>query len=215
MKNSKLTKKDLYDIITNKILELGLDPYSSSYKANSMEIANQVCKNLKVEYLNFNETKICGILFKGENSTSIALNNKRSIRGQNFDCMHEVVHYWLHDNNYFYCNENSNEYYEWQANEGAAQFLLPYQMFIPKYTETFYRLLKFYERTYNYDLVYRKTNEHLCWVFDVGEKVIENRLKSLQSELTQYFDTNSINNIDIISLSQQGLNAKYSKRWYR
>ncbi len=211
MSNSKFTKKDLYDSITNKILELGLDPYSKDYKINSIDIAHKVCKNLEIEYLEFKERKICGILFKGENSTSIALNNRRSCRGKNFDCMHEVVHYWLHDDNYFYCNENSNEYYEWQANEGAAQFLLPYQMFIPKFTEILYKFNKIYEITHDYDLIFRKTNEHLCWAFDVGEKVIENRVKSLKGEIAQYCETNSIKNINIISLTQQGINKKYNK----
>lgn len=211
MDNPTLTKKELYDQITEKILELNLDPYSEDYKINSIEIAKQACKNLEIEYLDFEERKICGILYKGKNSTSIALNNKRSNRGKNFDCMHEVIHYWLHDSNYFYCNEKSNEYYEWQANEGAAQFLLPYQMFIPKFVKIFNEFYKFYRFNRNYTLTFCKTKEHLCWSFGVGEKVIENRVRSLQSEITQYCDTKSIKNINVISLTQQGINKKYSK----
>lgn len=209
--NENLTKKELYDIITEKIIELGLDPFSDDYQINSIEIANKICTNLEIEYLDFKERKICGILHKGEHGTFMALNNKRSDKGRNFDCMHEVVHYVMHNNNDFYCNENSNNYFEWQANEGAAQFLVPYQIFIPKFVEIYYQLYKSYENHYDSKLITNLTVIHLSWMFNVGEKVIENRIKNLQSEIIQYCDTRSINNIKIVSLTKQGINRKYNK----
>lgn len=211
MDNSKLTKKDLYDQITKKIIELGFDPHSKNYRIDSAEVAEKACKNLEIKCLDFKERKICGILYKGENSTSIALNNKRSDKGRNFDCMHEVVHYWLHENNYFYCNENSNEYFEWQANEGAAQFLMPYQIFIPKFVDVFNEFYRTYKKL-DKNSIAKKTYEHLSWVFNVGKTAAENRTKSLQGEILQYCESETLNGLNILSLTKQGLNEKYRKQ---
>ncbi len=61
------------------------------------EIVQRHVKNPKLEYVPFPTTKICGILYKGDRSTAIALNDKHTKAMQNFDCMHELIHYFLHD----------------------------------------------------------------------------------------------------------------------
>ncbi len=206
MNNDSLTKSELYDIITKKIIEMRFDPYSTDYRINSYDIACRVCENLLIKDIDFEGMKLCGILYKGENSTSIALNSRRSSKGQNFDLMHEVIHYLLHEGNYFYCNSMAQDYFEWQANEGAAQFLMPYQSFIPRLVNT---INKVYDQTgcLNDSIVTRRLSDH----YFVGEQAIKNRVKSLRTEITQYCDTNSISELTIQSLTKQGLNKKYCK----
>ncbi len=204
--NAVLNKFDLYKFITEKINLLGYDFSSSSYQVNSIDLAYKVCKNLEIQYLNFKEKKICGILYKGENCTTIGLNNNRSEKGKNFDCMHEIIHYWLHNDNVFYCDENATDYFEWQANEGAAQFLVPYQNFIPKC----HGIFRLFYNLYPKDIARKKTIEHLSYLYNVGEQVIEYRLENLYSEIIQYKYTKTVATLNIKSLTRQNLNTKYS-----
>lgn len=111
---------------------------------DSKGLAYQCVNNLAIREIPFDNTKICGILYKGDRKTAIGLNVNRTPEMQNFDCMHELIHYFFHDICYCQCicsDEQSGEYIqqdriqEWQANEGAAQFLVPYQDFIPRFTK--------------------------------------------------------------------------------
>jgi len=177
-----LSKIQLYKIITDKIASLGYDIYSKNYKVNAVELAKRVCINLEIELIDFKEIKICGILYKTQNSTSIGLNMRRSITGRNFDCMHELIHYWLHKSNFFYCTENTTSHLEWQANEGAAQFLMPYQNFVPNYVQIYKRITINYPTTIASNML----TLYLAKSYGVGETAIEYRIKSLKGYIEQY-----------------------------
>lgn len=199
---TNLTKRDLYDFITSKINSLNYDLTDiENYSINSKRIAFLVCKDLEIKNIDFEGTKLCGILYKGKNKTTIALNSRRSHRGQNFDCAHEVVHYWLHDNNIFYCKDKATDYFEWQANEGAAQLLMPYQVFIPRYCDTLKTCTELFSLCNDFAL--KMAIKKLSEQFSVGEIAIRNRIKSLQYEIIQYNNTQSIELIDIVSLNKQ------------
>jgi len=199
-----ITKKELYDIINQLSSQNGFHFESVNYKVNAINLAHKVCRNLKLEYLDFKTLNICGLLYKTDKTTSIALNSRRSQGGRNFDCMHELIHYWLHDNNEFYCydktiNSPDSDYFEWQANEGAAQFLMPYQIFIPEYC----RLLKSLPPHYTQDHVSDEIEKRLAARFNVGKQSITVRLKSLENEIKQYKNGVPLNKIEIISYFKQ------------
>lgn len=183
----RLSKVRLYDIISDKIVECGFDPFAPSYHVDAVELAGRVCHNLSIEVLDFETYSICGILYKSQYSTAIALNGRRSETGRNFDCMHELIHYWLHDNGTYYCGDTifdneQNRGAEWQANEGAAQFLMPYQNFLPRYIKLFEALTK----KQPLERVYKQIVSIFADEYGVGQRVVEYRLQSLREDIGNF-----------------------------
>lgn len=197
--NPFLTKAGLYTIVSQKAINLGFDLCAANYRIDALGLAYKVCIDLTIEMLNFKEATICGILYKGADSTYIALNNRRSATGKNFDCMHELIHYMFHHRNHYICNSNVEDHLEWQANEGAAQFLVPYQSFIPNYCQLYER----YNKQMTADKAYKSLISHLSRHYMVGEMVITYRLNQLKSEIVQYLDGIDINRIQIISTTRR------------
>lgn len=136
-----LEKADLYRKIENLKEELNILPWI--FPIYSKEIAKRYCVALHIEELDLDA--LSGILYRGHNETWIALNKNHSAQRQNFDCMHELIHYFIHMNlrKSFECISREdgkirqNSFIEWQANEGAAEFLVPYQEFLPKVKEAY------------------------------------------------------------------------------
>jgi len=193
-----LTKAELYNKVNTKAEELGLNLSATNYRIDAISLAKKVCLNLHIELINFEETKICGILYKGRNTTTIGLNARRSFYGRNFDCMHELIHYFFHDHIWTQCTQNLNDHMEWQANEGAAQLLMPYQSFIPNYI-------------YYHDLFYNRLSPNhaakaqitqLARHYKVGSRAAEYRINGLKKEIAQYLNGIPIQNIKIISANK-------------
>lgn len=195
--NRYSTKAEIYRTIDHLKCSLGLH----SYPLDSKEILQCFCRNLKIEYIPFNTNDICGILYKGDVSTTIGLNQNRSNGQQNFDCMHEGVHYFSHDISYCKCvcsekniisQESSIEY---QANEGAAQFLVPYERFIPEVSGLYRQELS------SFDIDFRIAK--LAQEYGVTDAIISVRLQSLKYEIAQYNAGASIDNIRVLSDRRQ------------
>lgn len=191
-----LTKAELYKSVDKLIEEL--DITSCDYPLNSILLAKKFFINAEILYEDFDS--FCALLYRGKRTTTLTLNSRRSSAMQNFDCMHEIIHYFLHEDlNTFEClgsdnNPSLNDSLEWQANEGAAEALLPYRMFIPMYIS----LCEENEET---------AITYLANKFCVTERVIENRIDNLQCEIYQYKVLNkNIDNIEI--LSKTGLERK-------
>ncbi|WP_163195248.1 ImmA/IrrE family metallo-endopeptidase [Clostridium thermarum] len=131
--------KDIfYKMIENKLSSLGIT--EQDYPLNSIKLAQKFYSNLQIEFLDFKSINIGGILFKHPNISSMALNKSRSKKGRNFDCMHELIHFWFHPETEYLCTYLSNndiqrKKLEWHANEGAAHALMPKNLFIRKYKE--------------------------------------------------------------------------------
>lgn len=207
------TKSDLYNRVDNLMEQLDLS--YKDYPLDSITIAKKFCVNLTL--MQVSEFKnLCGILYHGHNSTFIGLNANRTPEMQNFDCMHELIHYFLHEDleeaSCLSLEDNSvtqNDFYEWQANEGAAQALVPYQLFIPEYVEI---MLKNKKDILGYN------NDILAKKFNVSEHVIINRIKGLQYEIYQYFCNNCpIENIKILSyrkLKERNFDQLYAQKRY-
>lgn len=203
MNTSFWSKSTLYMNVNE--LARSLNITEDDFPINSETIARRYCYNVSIEQLPFPSNDICGILYKGKKSTSIALNAGRSNTMRNFDCMHELIHYFFHDIEdcqYICTADNSEEssivqdaYIEWQANEGAAQFLVPYEILLPLIKE---------KRSFLYArggaLFLR---EFLAKKFNVTEDVIKIRLESLKFEIHQYLNGCSLDKIHILSAKKQ------------
>lgn len=193
--NRYITKKQLYDTVTDLLHACGFRLDVVGYRVDAIALAPEVCHNLEIKHLDFESSLLCGILYKTEKSTSIALNNRRTEQGKNFDCMHELMHYWLHDSTKFYCYENARSYFEWQANEGAAQFLMPYQIFIPKYA----KLADTYYNTYAPDVALSKLTQSFSRQFNVTEQSVLVRINSLKNEIKQYESGVAVDDIVVMA----------------
>ena len=130
----------------------------------------------------------------------IMLNKNRNEYEQNFSCAHEFIHFALHQNehltafNFETVRKSQDSYLEWQANEGAAELLVPYKMFIPMLVNE----LEGLPFSTSLDCVKRK----LAKFFHVTSSVIENRINSLKYEIYQYQNGVPLNEIEILSNRQ-------------
>lgn len=132
----------------------------------------------------------------------ILLNSSRNHIEQNFDCGHEMIHLALHrklEQKTFNCFDklqaNQNPFIEWQANEGSAEFFVPYKIFLPMIAKC-YPLLNTYS---NINLFKREMAE----IFNVPEAVIKYRIENLKYETMQYLSGISLDKIEILSAKKQ------------
>ena len=151
----------------------------------------------------------------------ILLNSNLSVYEQNFYCGHELVHLCLHrdtPSKQFNCYDkvmpNQDPFLEWQANEGAAEFLVPYKILFPLIKE---HIDEFNDYGDIYSFKLNLSNE-----FMVTETVIEIRLESLKYEIMQYINGVNIENINFLSRTQQkrlGIKAislnDIENKWFR
>ena len=192
-------KTTLYSHIDSLKTQLGV-PFAQ-YPIDSQSLAYKCIRNLFIDYIPFPSTKICGILYKGNTSTSIALNANRTVQMQNFDCMHELIHYFLHNVSYcqcICCDEQGSKYIqqdriqEWQANEGAAQFLVPDQDFIPHFSA------RLDEQGTSWSI-----QSELASYYGVSTQVINIRIESLSYEISQYRNGVPIEKVELLSRNQR------------
>ena len=209
-------KATLYHYVDKLRAQLRVE---NSFPVYSKELVKLYTMNPIIEELPFPSTKICGILYRGNTSTSFALNANRTPEMQNFDCMHELIHYFFHD--IVQCQRiccdvgrksgriEQDTYLEWQANEGAAQFLLPYQTFIPDYI----KLSRRHARDNFPDVT--ALNLLADWYF-VSPAVVSNRIDSLNYEIYQYLHGTPIESIDILSntaIKRKGFNLSHASTY--
>lgn len=202
----RLTKAELYKKVWRLKRSLGY-----SELEYGMDLVNDLKRmHVKIETVPFKTNGLRGMSVVGDkdNCDIILLNSCRTQAEQNFDCGHETLHLNLHrhlDRKTFNCFDgptaNQDPYLEWQANEGAAEFLIPSYIFIPMV-----------RRTINYDMpqceIDRFKNE-AATKFKVPASVIGHRLDNLKYEILQYFIGGDIRHITFESLSRQESNGKY------
>lgn len=80
---------------------------------------------VKVRETRFSTPAFRGILVTAPDKSKaiIVLNSLRSEEEQTFDLTHELVHFELHPPTMD--SQKYSQFYEWQANEGAAELLMP------------------------------------------------------------------------------------------
>ena len=139
------------------------------------------------------------------NDNAIILNELRSPREQNFDCTHEFIHYCLHldgTTTIFECFDESptqDTFREWQANEGAAELLVPFKAFAPMIKRHYNKFL-----TLNGLLDFR---DMAARTFSVTPAMIKTRLDVMRYEILQYLDHVPLTEIEYLSMNQQDQRA--------
>lgn len=194
-----LTKEQLYLKIHQYKRGLGLE--HNEYGFDMIQMCEQDC--VKLAKVPFKTRLLRGMASVGTvpEEDVILLNCYRSDKEQNFDCGHEYIHLCFHrnlDKKIFNCldtNIKQDEYIEWQANEGAAEMLVPFGVLLP--------LIKTgpFSMANPYDIAYLK--DYAADMFNVTRTVIEYRLESLKYEIHQYINGIPLRDIKMLSLSQQ------------
>lgn len=140
----------------------------------------------------------------------ILLNGNLSWRENNFTCGHELIHITLHRDGpakSFNCFEkarpNQDRFLEWQANEGAAELLLPTRVLLPLVRERYPALHTWKD--------YLRFKGELAENFRITEAVVTFRFESLKYEITQYLSGIPYEEVRILSSAKQresGLHIK-------
>lgn len=199
--NRHCTKAELYQSI--RILR---HQCNISEKNGPLDLIS-LCENLPNLALGFPPFKTPGL--KGISCLStdggpdiILLNGNLSWRENNFTCGHELIHVTLHRDGpakSFNCFErarpNQDRFLEWQANEGAAELLLPARFLLPRIKERFSQL-----QTWQ-DFVHFKGE--LAETFRITEAVVTFRFESLKYEISQYLSGIPLEEIRLLSSSKQ------------
>lgn len=185
-------KEDLYVRVDQMRKNLGILSYDSPI--NALELCTRKISDVDIIYHVFDTHGFCGAAFAGAKTNIIVLNSARSDIEQNFDCGHELLHLVRHrhlSNGVFNCsNKNQNSFLEWEANEGSAQLLVPYQDFIPRFT----------------DLLKAKATDiqgALAAHYHVTTQVINIRMESLAYEIDQYRAGVHLDCLELLSRTQR------------
>lgn len=189
-------KKDLYARVERMRKNLGI---AANDPVNALELCTRRISAVEIVYHTFDTTGFCGAAFAGNKMNTIVLNSARSKAEWNFDCGHELIHLVKHrdiNDGIFKCfKKNQNSFLEWQANEGAAELLIPYKDFIPRFVRFISHGNPFYG---NCNIQARLAN-----IYNVTEQVINNRIRNLSYEIFQYQRGTPLDSIEILSWRKQ------------
>lgn len=195
-----LTKEELYERVHQCKNEIGLS--TNEYGFAMPELCLE--KKINLLYQSFHTKALRGMASIGSvpEHDVIILNSDRSHTEQNFDCCHEFMHLKIHcdlDDKIFNCINTlyikQDDYIEWQANEGAAEMLMPYK-------EILSHVKMFYSNEKNPYNVF-DVKDYLSIEFSVTGKVIEYRLESLRHELWQHANGVQVNDVEVLSACQR------------
>lgn len=212
------TKQSLYE----KIAEIrdGLELSTDSYPLNVVQLCHN--EEIDVEFLPFTTDGLRGMVQMGNESHGplIILNQKNLDVENNFYCAHELMHAILHQKTHrtsFSCydriKDKRNAVLEWHANEGGAEFIIPYRIFIP-------RLMDLVDELPDISRLYR-ARRTLAKEFNTTEIVIRNRIENLKYEIDQYRSGVPIEDVKLLSQNQldkrgiitSSLNEQEEKAW--
>lgn len=205
-----LSKETLYKKIAN--CRAMLHSYNICDQITITKICNTF-DNIDISYVPFKTHGLRGMVSLASNEepiNCILINSNIPETEQNFHALHEFMHIYLHPNTecqtfkcYDRVRDNQNFTLEWQANEGAAELIMPYKEFIPLFCD----LYEVYSNKSDlWNVVYGKTTEIsylLSKRYNVSGKVIENRISSLSYEIDQYRQGTSIDKIKLLSYSKR------------
>lgn len=194
-------KKELYHFVDRLRIDWGVTSYEQPFNAIEMSMYHA-----EIIYHTFDTDGFCGAAFTGNRIDTIVLNDTRSSYEQNFDCGHEIIHLTKHrDRNggIFQCfSESQDSYLEWEANGGAAQLLVPYQDFIPRFLSC---LQSRTASQHNHSRLFisGSIQEELAAYYHVSSQVINIRLSSLGYEIDQYRCGIPLESVELLSRNQR------------
>lgn len=192
------SKNDLYSFVSSAKEKYGIN--TGSYPLNVIELCGER-NDVDIEYTILKTKGLCGVALLGKKVNTIILNTNRNAKERNYDCAHEIIHLVKHRNlglREFRCfegKETNIDNIEWQANEGAAEILVPYKLLLPLIHEN---RISLNEWSSIYSLI-----NHLSAHFGVKESVITYRLESLKYEIDQFLNGTKLDNLKIISATKQ------------
>lgn len=162
-------------------------------------------KNVKIKTLPFSTYDLRGIVRIAKNRDEnhvILLNENKSFVEQNYHGFHELTHILTVDepgttlNCFGNTRPNQNSYIEWLANEGAAEFLMPYKEILP--------IIRNESKTFDeHSMPIFDLSEKLSNMYNVSTVVVQNRISSLSYEIWQYLSGTDIDKIQLMSHSEQ------------
>ncbi|MCM1508904.1 MAG: ImmA/IrrE family metallo-endopeptidase [Ruminococcus flavefaciens] len=198
-----MTKAELYKTVSRIKYSLKISP--NCYPLDMFELCSRI-NGLEVEKAPFKTRDLRGMLCVANNSNEnsvILINSNKSPQEQNYHCAHEFIHLFGDEPSagtlikcYDSVKPNQNKYAEWFANEGAAEFLVPYTMLLPMIKEKYTEIITQEFGVYSFC---HETAE----AFNVSPVVLENRLKNLKYEIHQYLNGTHIDKINILSMAKQ------------
>lgn len=162
--------------------------------------------NIQLVTRKFDTSGFCGAACVGKKHDTIILNERRNDKERMFDFVHELIHTRKHRNNEhqeFACFDKSQDsFIEWEANEGAAEFLVSYKIFIPQFCELYDM---YTSKPVEWDLEYGSMSlvQALADSFSATEMIIKNRIRNLSYEIDQYRNGVKTDSILLLSAKQQ------------
>lgn len=161
-----MTKAELYRQVDGLRQRLG-GRMPKTY-AGLLSLVDHTVEHLRVVAHPMDSRRVSGLLLRGEESV-ILLNTSFSPESLRFTLAHELIHFFLHpQQRQFLCARQSSPL-EWQANEGAAELLVPRHSFLPTME--------------NICSDFWQENDRIAAAairFGVSEQVIRYRIKSLR-----------------------------------
>lgn len=157
--------------------------------------------HIDLTYHNFSTPGLCGIAMVGDKIDTVVLNTQRSFKEQCFDAGHELIHLYKHRNtlDHFNCfshnHPKQNSFIEWQANEGSAELILPYRLFVPLIANALPSLNSLSD--------IHDFKSQLSDIFYATSATINNRLEGLKYEIYQYAHGTSLEDLEFLSRRDQ------------
>lgn len=185
-------KADLYKYV-DRIREV----YGLSNIDYGMDISDLrfIDPTIHVETHCFSTTGFGAAIFFGDKMDTIILNTQRNSQEQGFDFRHELLHKHKHRKNgklsYNCFTTQQDSFIEWEANEGAAEMMIPYRIFISDVAEAYPTFMT----SSDIHIFKRKMQQK----YNVTPAMIELRLKNLKYEIWQCVNNVPMDEIEILS----------------
>lgn len=185
-------KADLYRYV-DRIRKI----YGFSNIDYGMDISDlrYIDSSIHIETHCFSTTGFGAAIFFGDKVDTIILNTQRNAQEQGFDLRHELVHKHKHRTNgklSYNCFTNQQDsFIEWEANEGAAEMMIPYRIFILDVAEAYPTFVT----SSDIYMFKRKMQQK----YNVTPAMVELRLKNLKYEIQQCINNVPIDEIEILS----------------
>lgn len=201
-----MTKAELYRLVESERYWAGLDLAGAEwYREDLNAIALSWELGIRVRRMDFKTRGLRGMALV-ENGLTM-LNSRLTPEQQNFYACHELFHHLHHRDlniSSFQCYDMSfysDAYYEWEANEGAAEMLVPYKKFL--------KIAGGRRLAGLCDLL--SLQREIAHRFNVPLTTAALRFDTLKYELRQYLDGVPIDEIQVLSDTAQAQNGIFVK----
>ena len=181
-------------VMTRGVLYRRIDAMRKKYgiKGRFDPFAIEEAQGSPVQYHAFSDSRLQGVLIRSSGSSGVILDPRLTPEQQRLTLTHELVHRELHygESGTAFQDHSGMEY---QADEGAAELLMPYRALIPRAVS--------FRRRYREDPV--RITALLAAHYRVDCETMRKRLDSLDRELMLYIRGTPLS--EIVPLSRQEL----------